>query len=176
MFQLHFITQQARLFKIYLTATLTEAEANRSDYPPSPGSKSGTNSDGKSVSDKKTISSTGLMSLAISIHYCFDQETKSPSFKPTGIQSEKMQMMAGKKTCSFALQTVLDIFLLGRQFLSIPFNHTFCLIKQFKSADKKLQGKMRGFKYPILQRTIKKCFKFSVFTKHNGPCPLLRTA
>lgn len=176
MFQLHFITQQARLFKIYLTATLTEAEANRSDNPPSPGSKSGTNSDGKSVSDKKTISSAGLMSLAISIHYCFDQETKSPSFKPTGIQSEKMQMMAGKKTCSFALWTVLDIFLLGRQFLSIPFKHTFCLIKQFKSADKKLQGKMRGFKYSILQRTIKKCFKFSVFTKHNGPCPLLRTA
>jgi len=31
----------------------------------------------KNAADRETISSTGLMSLVISIHYCFDQESKS---------------------------------------------------------------------------------------------------
>lgn len=76
----------------------------------SSGSKSETNSEEK-ILLTETTSSTGLMSLVISINYCFDQESKSVSFKTTGVQREKIYMMASKKTCSFALWTVLYIFL-----------------------------------------------------------------
>lgn len=132
----------------------------------------------KTAADEGGVSSTGLRSLVIPIHYSFDQGTKSASSKPTRHTGRRQRWRLARKLYTSAL----GIFILHLYFYehwednSWLFHSPILLLAKniFKSAERRLWGKMRQFKCSILWRTIKKCLKFPGFIKHNGPCLLLR--